>query len=67
MSLGRWTVVRQEDPTVQLLPSAGPYPVPDRINGKMQLGLGERQHAVLTEQQEIEIRRLVEADVRHVR
>jgi hypothetical protein len=55
MSLGRWTVVRQEDPTVQLLPSAGPYPVPDRINGKMQLGLGERQHAVLTEQQEIEI------------
>jgi hypothetical protein len=40
---------------MQLLPSAGPHPVPDRVDGKVQLGLGERQHAVLTEQQEIEI------------
>jgi hypothetical protein len=55
MSLGGWTVVRQEDPAMQSPPSAGPHPVPDCIDGKVQLGLGKRQYAVLTEQQEVEI------------
>src|SRR5882757_2385905 len=52
---------------MELLPTTRPDAVTHSVDREVQLGLGQRQYAVLAEQQEVKVGSLIEADVRHGR